>query len=314
MNVTLITTVFKEEKSINKFLKSVENQTLIPDEMIIVDGGSGDNTVGLIHEFVKRYPKIKIKLLTKKGNIATGRNEAIKTAKSEIILVSDAGCVLDKNWIKNISTPFKNKKIDVVAGYYEPTGNTIFQKCLATYTSVMPDKVDSDNFLPSSRSIAFRKHAWEEAGMYPEWLDTCEDLYFARELKTKGFKFEFVANAVVSWPQRKNLKEATIQFFRYAKGDGMAHYIRPNTPFLFFRYLIGVLMVFTAFNSQSKVLFSLIIVLIVGYLIWTINKNYKYIKNPRALIYLPILQFTADFAVIFGMSIGYLKSFSINRA
>ena len=129
---------------------------------------------------------IEFKLIIKKGNIAIGRNEAIKNANNEIILVSDVGCILDKDWVKNISAPFEDKKVDVVAGFYEPIADSVFEKCLATYTSVMPDKIDPENFLPSSRSVAFKKSAWKEVGGYPEWLDTCEDLYFARELKRKG--------------------------------------------------------------------------------------------------------------------------------
>src|SRR5258708_3452189 len=36
--------------------------------------------------------------------------------------------------------------------------------------------VKPQRFLPSSRSVAFRRGAWAAAGGYPEWLDYCEDL------------------------------------------------------------------------------------------------------------------------------------------
>ncbi|HEX8966026.1 MAG TPA: glycosyltransferase, partial [Patescibacteria group bacterium] len=184
MKTTFITTVFNEEKTILEFLHSLFAQTKLPDEIIIVDAGSTDKTVELISQFLpKKENTFKVKLLFKKGNRSVGRNTAIAAATNEIILCSDAGCILDKNWVKNISKPFEKKDIDVVSGFYKPVAYTTFQKCLATYTSTMPDKIDAENFLPSSRSVAFKKSAWGKAGKYPEHLDYCEDLVFDKNLQ-----------------------------------------------------------------------------------------------------------------------------------
>lgn len=313
IKTSLISTVFEEEEEIIRFLMSVASQSKKLDEVVIVDGGSKDDTYQRILEFKNKYPKLNLKILKKKTNIAQGRNLAIKNALGDIILCSDVGCTLDKNWIKNILEPFKDKKIDVVAGFYEPDTKNVFEKSLSTYTCVMSDKVDEERFLPSSRSIAFKKSAWKEVGRYPEWLDTCEDLYFARELKKNGFKFRFVKKAIVYWPQRKNLRQATMQFFDYAKGDGMAHYVRRNTPFLFMRYLVGFGIFILWVLSGLAFLFIIIFVLLIAYIAWAIIKNYKYVNNYMAIIYLPILQFAADFAVITGMLVGLLGSLSVKK-
>ena len=55
MKVSLITTVFNEEKTITPFLKSVLVQIRKPNEIIIVDGGSTDFTVKKISEFKTLY-------------------------------------------------------------------------------------------------------------------------------------------------------------------------------------------------------------------------------------------------------------------
>ncbi len=315
IKTSFITTVFNEEDSITNFLESIFNQSVLPDEIIIVDAGSTDNTVEKISEF--RIPHKKyipnIKLIFKKGNRSVGRNEGIKKAVNEIILISDAGCILDKDWIKNIIKPFSDKKINVSSGYYSPVAKTVFQKCLATYTSVMPDRIDADNFLPSSRSVAFRKTAWKRVGGYPEKLNTCEDLIFDKRLKDNGYKFKFVKDATVYWPQRKNLLQAIKQFFGYARGDGFARYFRQNTPFLFLRYIFAVYILALAVVMKSYVLDSFIALGLVSYMFWSINKNYRYIKDSKAFLYLPLLQFSSDIAVITGTSFGFLQSLSVKN-
>lgn len=305
--ISFIATVYNEEEKIKKFIDSILNQSIKPDEIIIVDAGSSDRTVS----YIKKYKNIILRI--KKCNRSVGRNEAIKHAKGDIIVASDAGCILDKNWLKNIVKRFNSKKADVVAGYYKPTGISVFQKCVSTYTSVMPDKLDEKNFLPSSRSIGFKKYAWKKVGGYPENLDTCEDLVFAMKLKDAKFRFKTAKDAIVYWEQVDSFKSAFVQFFNYAKGDGKARYFRTQTPYLFLRYIFFIYLVLLNFIIKTYALKFATLAILVLYIVWAINKNYKYIKTYKALFYLPCLQFLSDTAVISGTSIGFLWSLSINE-
>lgn len=304
VKVSFVTTVFNEEKSILAFLSSLAHQTKLPDEIVIVDAYSTDNTFDQIKEFVKSNSEMHWKILQKKGNRSIGRNESIRHATYSIIACSDAGCILDKNWLERITRPFAKKSVDVVAGYYHPSAHTPFQKALAAYTCVMPDKLDPEKFLPSSRSIAFRKDAWKKVGGYPEKLDYCEDLVFARNLKRKGFTFVTVLNAIVQWPQKKNFTDAFKQFFHYATGDGEALYIRKNTLFLFIRYIVGLFLLIFYFINHSLIVFLFLVLLIIAYIFWSIQKNYRYVKNLHAFYILPMMQVTADIAVLSGTIVG----------
>ena len=66
MKVSLITTILNEEKNIESFLHSIEEQTVLPDEVIIVDGGSKDKTLERIKEY--KSEKLKITVLVEKPN------------------------------------------------------------------------------------------------------------------------------------------------------------------------------------------------------------------------------------------------------
>jgi len=261
--ISFITTVKNDSEGLKILIESLERQTRLPDEIVVVNGA-------------------------KKGlNRSQGRNKAIKKAKGEIIVVSDAGCILVKDWLEKITTPFKNKKVDVVAGFYEPITENIFQECLANYTC-------SHYSLPSSRSIAFRKKTWQKVGGYPEKLDYCEDLIFAERLKKAEMKFVFEPKAVVYWPQRKNLSQTFKQFFNYAEGDAQALYwphLR-KIGLVFARYGLGIWLWIQSWQLGLAALGF--------YLAWAIKKNCGRVKHLLVLIYLPLLQIISDLAVMSG--------------
>ncbi len=306
--VTLIITVFNEQQSIGAFIDSIRSQTLIPDEIIVVDGGSTDNTLSRIKEKVAFYKnKLNIKLIIKKGNRSVGRNEAISRSRNEIIAVTDAGCIVDKKWTQKVTRPFKSKEVDVVAGYYKGKAESLFQKALVPYVLVMSDKVNKNNFLPSTRSMAFKKSIWNDVGGFDEKLSHNEDYIFANKLKEIGAKIVFKKNAFVNWIPRKNLKEAFIMFFRFAFGDAEAGIIRDKVLLIFARYLFYLYLSSLLILNKSFLLLLFIILISAIYILWSIRKNYKYVKSKKACFLLPLLQIVSDFAVLTGTSFGLIK-------
>jgi len=302
MKVSLIATVFNEEKTIHNFINSVLSQSKLPDEIIIVDGGSTDATASIISKLKTQISnkQINLKFIAKKGNRSVGRNEAIRSSSNEIIACSDAGCILDENWIKNITEPFKDLKVDVVSGYYRGQAKTVFEKCLIPYVLVMPDKVDPANFLPATRSMAFRKSIWKKVGGFSENLSNNEDYVFANRLKKDNANISFKKNAIVYWRPRSNLKEAFIMFYRFAKGDAESHIFRPKVIIIFLRYMVGLSLIIMYLSLKSYLMLNFIFLILFVYILWSIAKNYKYVKDIRAILFLPIIQVTSDVAVILG--------------
>jgi len=307
MKASLIATFYNEEDTITPFLDSIMKQVRLPDEVILIDGGSTDQTVRKINEFIHKYgKKLSISLFIKKGNRSVGRNEAVNKSQNEIILSTDVGCILDKNWVKELLVKFADKNISVVAGYYKARASTIFQKALVPYVLVMPDKLIAENFLPSTRSMAFKKAIWKKIGGFNERFSHNEDYVFARELKANNIKIAFAQKALVTWLPRKTFKDAFIMFFRFAMGDTESGIVRGKVLLLFLRYMLFIYLIVLTVVFRSQALLFILILGIILYFAWSIYKNYNYSRSFASLIYFPAIQITADAAVLTGSITGIL--------
>lgn len=224
--ISLISTVRNEENSIIDLLSSIACGSLWPEEMIIVDGGSSDHTIDAIEYWRAEHPGFPLRLIrtTTRVAIAAGRNMAIRAAHFDWIAVIDSGCLAQKHWLRNLMAPFfAPDPPDVVAGWYEPRITTSFHRRVARAFVPRLSTIRSGSFLPSSRSVAFTRHAWSSVGGYPEKLRFAgEDTLFDLRLKQAGFQFLFVPEAIVLWCLRDNLRRLISQYFRYGYGDGEA--------------------------------------------------------------------------------------------
>ena len=68
MKISFISTVYNEEKTIIKFINSLLTQSKLPNEIIIVDGGSTDKTTMIIKKKALIFSKngIQLTLLKKR--------------------------------------------------------------------------------------------------------------------------------------------------------------------------------------------------------------------------------------------------------
>ena len=180
ISISLVATVFNEAENIIRWLESIECQTFLPDEVVIVDGGSTDGTPQLIDEIAKKT-KLNIRLIIKKSKYSEGRNIAIQHAGGPIIAVTDAGTLLDPNWLHYLTLPFEiNPSTQVVAGWYKPVIQSNFHRRLAKKTTFANAyEVWIDEFLPSSRSIAVRKEELEKINLYPDWITSAGEEFVA---------------------------------------------------------------------------------------------------------------------------------------
>ncbi len=112
-----------EEENLPSLFQSLKEQNFSKDkfEILLVDDHSADNGGVLALAFADENPSINITLLRnqdqggKKRAIALG----LSKAKNDLILQTDADCIVPKNWIKQMQYPFKNIEITAVIGRVE---------------------------------------------------------------------------------------------------------------------------------------------------------------------------------------------------
>ena len=304
-------------------MESLALQTRRPDQVVVVDGGSTDGTVAALGKYAAQFP---LKIIVSPGaNISAGRNLAIRNAEGDLVAVTDAGVRLDAHWLEEIVKPLDaNSATDVVSGYFVPDPQGVFELALAATTLPALREIDPDKFLPSSRSLAFRRSVWDKIAHYPEWLDYCEDLVFDFELRAAGCVFAFAPDARVYFRPRPTLAAFFRQYYLYARGDGkanlwlMRHLIRYAT------YLLVLPLIVVAFLSGWRLASLIVLALgLVGMFLTPYTRLVSLAKGKtsspflRAALWIPLIRVTGDVAKMIGYPAGVvwrLRSRELRRS
>ena len=257
--ITVVIPTYKRPKSLKKLLKSIFNQTQVPDEIIIIDDCSNmqKEYKKVVNYFANS--KIKIKYILNKKNMGApySRNYGIKKASNEwIALVDD-----DDKWIKkkleyqkkaiyknseNCDLITSNCFIKEVEG-----GKKIFT--IPNYFIKNPIKyILQSNFIMSPTTL-IRKKALLDVGLFDESLPSCQDWDLWTRIILKGYKL-VVVKKCLSIYKKDNIN--SIGLSKNAK-RGYRLFIRKNfkniVKYTSFKNWIRMLFVyFSTFNIKFK--------------------------------------------------------------
>ncbi|MFA4826256.1 MAG: glycosyltransferase [Methanoregula sp.] len=205
--ISVIIPTFNEEENIAQCLVSLCHQTVPRNEyeIIVVDGGSKDATC----EIAKKYADKVFTQTSKK--VGGARNDGVKEAKGDIIATTDADCILPPDWIKRVEENFKNPGIAQLYGPVYPIeeglGNRFSLLLANTFSRI--GYYSRTFYYTLGCNTAFRKEAFEKAGMY-RCIDAGDDLEIAMRLKDQG-KIKFDGKLKVGFSMRRYQKFGTLQ-------------------------------------------------------------------------------------------------------
>jgi glycosyltransferase involved in cell wall biosynthesis len=314
VKVSAIMTVLNEKASIERLLQSLEAQTRPPDEVVIADGGSTDGTLAILSAWASTS-WLPLRVLRKPGaNISEGRNAAIAAATGDVIATTDAGVRLEQDWLEKLVAPFESEGtgriVPVVSGWFVADPQTLFETVMGATVLPHVREIEPETFLPSSRSVAFRKVAWEASGGYPEWLDYCEDLIFDLRLQELYGAFSFAPEAMVHFRPRGSLRAFFRQYYLYARGDGKADLWRGRHAIRYLTYLVAAPLLVTLAVVHSPgwwlaLLAGLAVYTATPYRrLWPMLAPYGPVERLKAVTLVPVIRLVGDVAKMIGYPVG----------
>ncbi len=172
--VTVIIPTYNRMGLLSRALTSVARQTRPPDEVVLVDDGSTDDTEGLIR---RQFPHVRYLQQENRG-VAAARNRGIREAKGEWLAFLDSDdewlphklerqldavreepefslCHTNEIWIR------RGKRVNPLKKHAK-SGGYIFKKCLPLCVI-------------SPSSVLIHRSLFEQVGLFDESLPACED-------------------------------------------------------------------------------------------------------------------------------------------
>jgi glycosyltransferase involved in cell wall biosynthesis len=221
-SVAIVVPAHNEERFIGKCLASCIDQTSTPDEIIIVNNRSTDNTVSIVRRYQEENPHIDIRVVNQNQyqGIAPTRNCGFDHARSDVIGRIDADSIVANDWVETIRRCFQDPAIDAATGpvlYYDlPLQGFAFRADHMVRNNLHRNATDQRFLLGSN--MAIRTSAWK-AVRHLTQLDLEDRLHEDIDLALTLFKnnFEIVyAPTVVAGVSGRRVECSARDFYRYA--------------------------------------------------------------------------------------------------
>ncbi len=210
--IDVIVPAYNEERSIGQCLDSLTHQTFEGAyRIIVIDNNSTDHT----REIVKSFPQVILKKENKKGYVYAVKSGVEKYSIAPIVAQTDADTIVDRKWLEEISSAFKDDPSLIACGgpFYFHDGNPIFRTIVNGMNYVNPKAF---SFYLCGVNMAYKKKSYVQIGGYDSSVNLGADTLLGMKLNKIGnvkfFSSQFVWTTSRRFSRpRYVLKEVTRQ-------------------------------------------------------------------------------------------------------
>jgi glycosyltransferase involved in cell wall biosynthesis len=175
-------------------IESLIAQTLPPDEILVIDDGSRDQSAAI----AQSYPQVTLIRHEQNRGLGAARNTAFRAARNELVASLDADCVADPGWLAALVAHMDDPQIAGAGGrLVEGVRRTVADRwrCVHMPQEWGREPIDNPRFLFGCNNL-FRKSAVMEAGGYDEAMRTNgEDTDLSRKLHERGWRLIYDPHA-----------------------------------------------------------------------------------------------------------------------
>ena len=225
VKVSVLIAARNEEKNIEKLLESLKKQSFPKElfEVIIVNDHSTDNTDEIINDFINKNKELDVKLLkAEKTGKKHAISQALHSAINELIIVTDADCVLNDLWIESIVGFYQEEKCKMILApvLLSPAENLFEKMQVLEHLSLIGSTAGSASIgfpvMCNGANMAYERKAALEVEKFRKDFDipSGDDMFLLEQfVKCYGHnnvKFLLSKSAVVKTKTCKTIKD----FFR----------------------------------------------------------------------------------------------------
>lgn len=213
--ISIIIPTLNASEYIENLINKLNSQTIKPDEVVVVDSESDDNTV----ELCKRYDNVRIiEILRKDFNHGGTRDMALRTCDSEFVLFTTQDAVPNNEfYIENLLRSFEDDMVAIASGRQVAREDAWpMEKLVREFNYPAESHVHSKadlakygikTYFFSDVCSAYRKDIYEQLGGFENPVKTNEDMFFAAKVIENGYKVAYAADAEVIHSHNFSLKE-----------------------------------------------------------------------------------------------------------